>query len=603
MILTVSAPTEDFAAVQRDRQFALDPPATNTFIPHATVSFVQETGGVDVHWLEEGARQPGGSAAGKALQDILARASRDVERFRDSSRAHTNLGLALINSDRLEDAAREFETALRLDPKHYVASVNLARVRVIQGEFDMAEGLYTRLQNSNPLDTAPLLSLAFISMRRGNFNNAAAQLREVIGLDPKSLLAHYNLALASLALGKPHDAIAQLRLAATFNVRLPAVHQALAVAYTMSNDFRRATRSFRAALTLDPMMQEAIHGLSTVLLLQGETESSAQLLTKYLEQRPEDFEARELLARAYKEQKRYSAARAQLLQILETLKGEDEKAKFRQARLMNNAGACHAFEGDLQRAERLFATAIQLRPDGDPIPYENLARVYLNGGRVPEAQHLLTTCRERFPEREESARLLALCFEKQGRRDEAIEELRSVIQTGKSSAATYVLLGGLLADRKRDLGEALSVLKDAYELFPQEIGVLNNLAYVHLMRGEIVAARSVLDSVPPKLAPNIYLTCTRGMLQLWEGNISEGMARYLEAEQMARQDGRVTLARIVRQKMHLELARAYARMRDTRLAWREVQKGLRITNGNEAYKDDLETLEKGLQSEQQQPNA
>jgi Flp pilus assembly protein TadD len=595
MILSTSTPTENFSAFLRERQFELDPPCTNTFIPCAMVSFIQQTGRVDIRWNEGFLHSARTVASGKILDEILSRAQRDVRRFPESARAHTNLGLALINRNQLEDAATEFESALSLDGKHYVAAVNLARVRVVQAQFSQAKELYSEIQESNPADSAPPMGLAYIAMREGDFDGAIAKLKLVLRLDDKSALARYQLAVALLALSKPKEAITHLRVATSIEVRSPAVHQALAVAYTMSGDLRRAVRSFKAALTLDPSMREAVHGLSNVLLRSERPEDATQLLTSYLEKRPDDDTARENLARAYKEQKRYSASRAQLLTVLASVKSRKDDTSHQQTRLMNNIAASYAAEGDLEEGERWINKAIALSPDYHPFPYLNLARFYMRGNQLLKAERTIRDCRQRFPEDQEGCYLMALCQVRQGRSEEAIEELRLLIQGGNAQAGTYSFLASLLMEKMRDWKRALVVLNQGYELFPEDIGIINNLAYAHLSSGEVTMARSILRSVPSSAPPNVYLTCTKGLLLLWEGNIPEGQGRYLEAERMARQDGRWDLAKTVIQKMHLELARAFSRGGDFRSALTEVEKGLKVKSENDSYHEDLLSLSVDLQ--------
>ena len=526
MILATSNQTENFSAFLRERQFELDPPCTNTFIPCAMVSFIQQTGRVDIRWTEGFLHAAGTPASGKILDEILARAQRDLDRFPKSARAHTNLGLALINRGQLEEAAEEFEAALKLDAEHYIAAVNLARVRVTQGKFDQAKRLYSQIQDRNPSDIAPLMGLAYIVMREGDFLSAIGELKQVLRLDDKSALARYQLAVALMALSKPQEAIAHLRVAASLEVRSPAVHQALAVAYTMSGDLRRAVRSFRAALTLDPVMREAVHGLSNVLLRLEQAENATQLLTSYLEKRPDDTRARENLALAYRDLKRYSASRAQLLQVLANVSSGKGDTSHKQTRLMSNIAASYAREGNLEESERWIHKAIELSPGYHPFPYLNLARIYMKGNHLQKAERTLIECKQSFPEQEEASYLLAVCLEREGRHEAAIEELRLLIGRGKAQAEAYSLLGSILIEPMRDWKGALTALKQGYELFPEDTAMINNLAYVHLIRGEVASARSILASTPSSAPPNVYLTFTNGLLLLWEGNIHEGQARY-----------------------------------------------------------------------------
>src|SRR5207244_1475370 len=115
-------------------------------------------------------------------------------------------------------------------------------------------------------------------------------------------VVRYQYGLVLLSQKYVREAIGQLRLAAREQVRSAAVHQALGVAFAFSNDLRRAARSFKAALTLQPGMLPAFHGLAEVLLQQGKLESASRLLDDHVKSWPKDYTAREILGRVHLKQ-------------------------------------------------------------------------------------------------------------------------------------------------------------------------------------------------------------------------------------------------------------------------------------------------------------
>ena len=87
---------------------------------------------------------------------VIERSRKEVERRpRSAGEAHANLGIALGNSGLWEGAAAEFERALEIDPQHYVAAINLARLMVEKGDFDGAEPIYKRLLEHYPQTPTP----------------------------------------------------------------------------------------------------------------------------------------------------------------------------------------------------------------------------------------------------------------------------------------------------------------------------------------------------------------------------------------------------------------------------------------------------------------
>jgi tetratricopeptide (TPR) repeat protein len=146
----------------------------------------------------------------------------------------------------------------------------------------------------------------------------------------------------------------------------------------------------------------------------------------------------------------------------------------------------------------------------------------------------------------------------------------------------------LMADYSRDMTGALAALREGNERFRGDPVIVNNLAYVYLMQGDARNARLVLESteINSVEAFKVPLIATWGLLYLWEGEIEKGRSEYRKAEELAVREGNKRLSRIVTQKMHLELARAYGRRGDIERAEMEVSGGLAI-NERSPYREDL----------------
>lgn len=162
----------------------------------------------------------------------------------------------------------------------------------------------------------------------------------------------------------------------------------------------------------------------------------------------------------------------------------------------------------------------------------------------------------------------------------------------------YGMLGSLFVDAKRDPKAAFAVAEEARHRFGDTPQMANNIAYTHLMQGAVAAARATLATIPDDIPDDarITLSATRGLLRLWEGDIQGGIAGYREAERVATRQGKSNLLGQIRQKMHLELARAYLRQGKSAEARKEVGKGLLLKDrGNKLYHRDLESLSHALQ--------
>lgn len=593
--LPVTEKTDNPGFVPGEPHFQVDPPTGTSLIAATSLALSQHGQVVEVTPVEYIPCDAGTGSADTILRAILSESRHQVERYPASPRAHVNLGLALLNCGELDQAAREFEQALLIDQTQYLPAASLARVRILQRRLEEAEDIFLHLKQALPDDPRPLMNLADIAARRERFEESVRLWKEVIQHEPNDASAQFHLGMALLATHRHHEAIKHLRAAAHLEVRSPVMHYGLGIAYLFSENNQKAVVAFRAALTLAPRMPSAIHGIAMTLLNQGHVGEVIDLLSKHLREEADDYQAKELIAFAYMQQKQYKKVRLHLFEALQLVPKNGDEADLHQARLANNLGVCYGLLDDTDQAMRLFERSIQAKPDLGPGVYHNLIRLQIATRHYSEARHTINTCITQFPNNEEAHLLLASLLAIQEDGNQAIAVVQRLVQAGEASGDAYKQLASLVMDWRQDFSAVLAVLNEAQRLFPHDIGIMNLLAYTHLMQGNPGSARAVLAAVPRSvsLREEILLSATWGLVHLWEGNFDKGKQGYLQAEQIARRQGRSNWIPLIQQKMHLELARAYKRAGDLKKAQREVRAGLSKQDAG-SYRRDLERLAQEL---------
>src|SRR5438552_3910744 len=232
-------------------------PDSSTMTPSSPVSLIKEGDEILLEWSQPQPITDTGIAQ-KLVSDLVASARRTVERYPNSSKAHTNLGLALLNSGDTPHAIEEFNAALNIDPDNYVAGTQLAKIFVAQNRLEDAGAIHRHLRQVYPRHATPLMSLAYIAMRRERFEEAERLFRDVIGLGVKSPIPFYNLAVLLLRRGETREAISKIKAALRDNPRSPALYEALGIAYSLSGNTERSARAFSTTLTLAPGRAEAV---------------------------------------------------------------------------------------------------------------------------------------------------------------------------------------------------------------------------------------------------------------------------------------------------------------------------------------------------------
>ena len=181
---------------------------------------------------------------------------------------HNERGLELFSKGQFDGAMKEYQEAIRSDPKLAAAHNNLGSAYFAAGRFAEAATAFTR----------------------------------ACELDPNYGQAFFNLALSQIKLGHEKEANE------TLNAALRAYNSA-GEAELNAGHFKEAEEAFRGMLQIDPEYAPALLRLGLVYNSAGRYADAAQFLRRGAERDPSNAAAHELLAEAlYGEQKYEEAA-------------------------------------------------------------------------------------------------------------------------------------------------------------------------------------------------------------------------------------------------------------------------------------------------------
>jgi tetratricopeptide (TPR) repeat protein len=170
----------------------------------------------------------------------------------DSAEAHTNLGIALGDLGKTEEAIAAYREAIRLKPDLAEAHTNLGIALYRQGKLAEAIAAYREAVRLKP-DYAPShTNLGIALYRQGKLAEAIAAYREAVRLKPDNSRAHAFLGGALIGQGKPEEAIAELREAVRLEPDLANAHSLLGRALISQGKPEEAIPEYRRALELAP---------------------------------------------------------------------------------------------------------------------------------------------------------------------------------------------------------------------------------------------------------------------------------------------------------------------------------------------------------------
>jgi tetratricopeptide (TPR) repeat protein len=210
----------------------------------------------------------------------------------------SNLGNALSEAVRPQEAIKHFQAALQLQPDNAMIHDNLGAALFQMSQTQMAIEQFQEALRLKPDDVLAHSDWGKAMLQTGHPQEAAAQFREVLRLNPRDAKACYNLGLALLENGQADEAIAQFQAALQLLPDDAMVHNNLGVALVRAGNLPEAIKHYREALRFQPNFPEAHCDLGLALLQTGQIEKAIAQLQAGLRLRPDLAGARDYLGDA-----------------------------------------------------------------------------------------------------------------------------------------------------------------------------------------------------------------------------------------------------------------------------------------------------------------
>jgi tetratricopeptide (TPR) repeat protein len=385
-------------------------------------------------------------------QNTIQLWTRTLEVNADSPTAHNNLGVALIEEERRDEARAHFEAALRVDPEDGTALLNLGVLAAGRKEWVEAITFYKKALRQNYENPFIWNNLGVAATELGKDDRAIEFYQQALKHDPDDATAYTNLGAALSRQGKHAEAVVNHRSALRLNPRFMKAHYNLGNALVELGQHEEALVHFEAANDLAPRDVEILLPLAAALSETGDLEGARARLEEAVEIMPTHPTVHYDLGTVLSELGETRQAVQHLERSLEVGAGEA-------------AGPLHTVIGTLldglgehERAIAHYRKAIELSP-GEPDAYYNLG----------------------------------VALSATGRRDEAVEAYRRVLALDPEYAEALNNLGaGLFADGKA--AEAVPYFERALRAKPGDSDTRQNLAAALHAAGRGAEAVRVLET-------------------------------------------------------------------------------------------------------------
>ncbi len=209
-------------------------------------------------------------------RDVFALYEHTLEKNPACWMARNNLGVALVESGRADEAIAHFEKALALRPAYAECENNLGDALNQLGRSTEAIPHLESALRRQPryAEATNNLGVAFMATKRPD--EGMARFAEAIRLGPTYAVAHRNLGLATARSGRTADAIPHFARAVELNPRYFEAQLEWATALTLLRCDADAFPHFEAALNLNPASADAHSLYARALASAGRQEEAAR---------------------------------------------------------------------------------------------------------------------------------------------------------------------------------------------------------------------------------------------------------------------------------------------------------------------------------------
>jgi tetratricopeptide (TPR) repeat protein len=209
---------------------------------------------------------------------------------------HINLGNAFIMEGKTQDAIRQYEQALELNPKDPNVPINLATALLHAGRFKEAIGHFEQALRIDPEDALAHYNLGVALVKLGQPKQAIGHFEQALRIKPDYAEAHVILGSVLFDQGKVPEAIGHWEQALRIKPDYAEAHYNLANALLRERRFEEAIKHYEQALRIKADYAEAHCNLGIALEQVGRVQEAIEHYEQAVLLRPDFVEVQKRLA-------------------------------------------------------------------------------------------------------------------------------------------------------------------------------------------------------------------------------------------------------------------------------------------------------------------
>jgi tetratricopeptide (TPR) repeat protein len=210
----------------------------------------------------------------------------------------------LLTVGQVDDAVRDIEKVLKIDPSNGDALALQSVIAVVQNRKDEALKRAAMAVDAAPDSSSARIAMSYAQQARFDLGVALEGLREAVKLDPENALAWARLSELWLSVGEIDKSLDAAQRAVDQNPDLARTQSVLGFAYLMQVKLKESVEAFTRAVELDAADPQPRLGLGLTLIRQGRLEEGRRDIEIAAGLDPNNALLRSYMGKAYFEEKR-----------------------------------------------------------------------------------------------------------------------------------------------------------------------------------------------------------------------------------------------------------------------------------------------------------
>lgn len=288
-------------------------------------------------------------------KECLTAFQKTAELLPSDAGVQMNLGNALKDAGRLDEALHSYQRALAINPAFSEAHINQAATFSALGQLENAVASYRRALHVNRNSATAHHGLGGVLRELEHLDEAAASYRRAIKSQPNFVEAYNNLGVTLRDLGQLDEAVTCYQQALKIQPDFADVHSNLGVVLRDLGQLNKAIASFQQALFFQPDDPETLSNLGLTLHDLGRPEEAIAIFNRVLSTHPNHVQAHINLGLSLREIGQYSDAVSSCQRAI-TLQSNLAEAH-------NNLGNALSDFGKFDEAVTSYRKALEIKPN------------------------------------------------------------------------------------------------------------------------------------------------------------------------------------------------------------------------------------------------